>query len=86
MGLISFDYSRKDFTSARYKSNTSYGYSSQENAFIGNTLKAANTLRIGGEIRHKNMSYRGGYKLEQSPYINTATYGDLTGFFFWVRL
>jgi hypothetical protein len=47
-----------------------------------NTLKAANTLRIGGEIRHKNMSYRGGYKLEQSPYMNNATYGDLTGFSF----
>ena len=47
-----------------------------------NTLKAANTLRVGGEIRHKKMSYRGGYKLEQSPYINNTTYGDLTGFSF----
>jgi hypothetical protein len=26
------------------------------------------------------MSYRGGYKFEQSPYINTSTYGDMKGF------
>ena len=81
MGLISVDYSRKDYSKTRFRSRKRSEFS-QENAFIGNTLKAANTLRIGGEIRHKNMSYRGGYKLEQSPYINTATYGDLTGFSF----
>ena len=78
-GLISFDYSRKDFASARYKSNTSYGYS-QENNQITNSLKASNTLRIGAEIRHKKISYRGGYNIEESPYKNSSVYGDLKGF------
>ena len=81
MGLISFDYSRKDYSATKFRSN-SVGDFTQQNSNISNSLKAASTLRIGGEIRHKNMSYRGGYKLEQSPYINTATYGDLTGFSF----
>jgi len=47
---------------------------------MSNNLKAANTLRIGGELRHKKFSYRGGYKMEQSPYKDTAVYGDLKGF------
>ena len=81
MGLVSFDYSRKDYSATKFRSN-SVGDFTQQNSNISNSLKAASTLRIGGEIRHKNMSYRGGYKLEQSPYINTATYGDLTGFSF----
>ena len=80
-GLISIDYSRKDYSATKFRSNSG-GDFAQQNSNISNSLKAASTLRIGGEIRHKNMSYRGGYKLEQSPYINTATYGDLTGYSF----
>tara|TARA_B110000459_G_scaffold195615_1_gene236482 strand:+ start:432 stop:1943 length:1512 start_codon:yes stop_codon:yes gene_type:complete len=80
-GLISVDYSRKDYSKTRFGSREGSGFY-QENTFIGNTLKATNTLRIGGEVRHENMSYRGGYRLQQSPYINTAAYGDLTGFSF----
>ena len=80
-GLISVDYSIKDYSKTRFRAREGSVYS-QENTFMENTLKAANTLRVGGEIRHKKMSYRGGYKLEQSPYINNTTYGDLTGFSF----
>ena len=32
------------------------------------------------ELRHKKFSFRGGYRLEESPYKNTATVGDLNGF------
>jgi len=78
-GLISIDYSRKDFTSTRYKSNSNYGYS-QENNQINNSLKVANTLRVGAEIRHKKISYRGGYSIEESPYKNSSVYGDQKGF------
>ena len=45
-----------------------------------NTLKASNSYKIGGELRHKQFSFRGGYKLEESPYEDTSFYGDLTGF------
>jgi hypothetical protein len=78
-GLFSIDYSRKDFSNTQFKSNERSGYV-QQNSIIGNTLKVANTLRIGAEVRLKSMSYRGGYKFEQSPYINTSTYGDMKGF------
>jgi hypothetical protein len=79
-GLISIDYSRKDYSATKFRSNSSSDYFTQQNAAISNSLKVANTIRIGGEVRHKKFSYRGGYKLEQSPYKNTATYGDLKGF------
>ena len=80
IGLISIDYSRKDYGATKFKSSSSGDYFKQQNANISNTLKAANTLRIGGELRHKKFSYRGGYKLEQSPYKDTSAYGDLNGF------
>ena len=78
-GLISIDYSRKDYSSTKFRSNTGVDFSAQ-NSRINNSLKAANTFRIGGELRHKEFSYRGGYKMEQSPYKDTAAYGDLKGF------
>ena len=78
-GLISVDFSRKDYSATEFRSNSG-GDFSQQNSVISNTLKAANTVRIGGELRHKKFSYRGGYKMEQSPYKDTAAYGDLKGF------
>ena len=78
-GLISIDYSRKDYSATEFRSNSGRDFS-QQNSMISNTLKAANTVRIGGELRHKKFSYRGGYKMEQSPYKDTAAYGDLKGF------
>jgi len=78
-GLISIDYSRKDYSATEFRSNSGRDFS-QQNSMISNTLKAANTVRIGGELRHKKFSYRGGYKMEQSPYKDTAAYGNLRGF------
>jgi len=78
-GLISIDYSRKDYSATEFRSNSGRDFS-QQNSVISNTLKAANTVRIGGELRHKKFSYRGGYKMEQSPYKDTAAYGNLRGF------
>lgn len=78
-GLISIDYSRKDYGATKFRSNSGVDFT-QQNSVISNTLKAASTVRIGGELRHKKISYRGGYKMEQSPYKDTAAYGDLKGF------
>lgn len=78
-GLISIDYSRKDYSATKFRSNSGGSFSPQ-NSILSNSLKAASTLRIGGELRHKKFSYRGGYKMEQSPYKDTAAYGDLKGF------
>jgi long-subunit fatty acid transport protein len=51
-----------------------------ENNFIGNTLAGVSTLRVGGEYRINQVSLRGGYRFEQSPYANGQTIGDLNGF------
>ncbi len=78
-GLLSFDYSRKDYGNTKFKPKSDPYFASQNNV-ISNNLKAANTYRIGGEYRHKMLSFRGGYKIEESPYSNTDFYGDLKGF------
>jgi len=82
-GLISFDYSRKDYGSTKFTPESD-SYNSAQNTSISNNLKIANTYRIGGEIRHENFSFRGGYKLEESPYNDTSFYGDLTGYSFGI--
>lgn len=78
-GLISFDYSRKDYGNTKFTPESD-SYNSAQNNTISNNLKIANTYRIGGEIRHDNFSFRGGYKLEESPYNDTSFYGDLKGY------
>ena len=78
-GLISFDYSRKDYGSTKFKPESDSYFASQ-NTDISNNLKVANTYRIGGELRQDNFSFRGGYRLEQSPYNDTSFYGDLKGY------
>ena len=78
-GLISFDYSRKDYSKTKFKPETDSHFSSQ-NMIISNTLKAANAYKIGGEIRLEQLSLRGGYKFEESPYEDTTFYGDLKGY------
>lgn len=78
-GIISFDYSRKDYGKTKFKPETDSHFSAQ-NIIIGNNLKAANTYKVGGELRHKQLSFRGGYKFEESPYEDTSFYGDLKGY------
>jgi long-subunit fatty acid transport protein len=78
-GLLSFDYSRKDFSKTKFKP-TSDAHFTNLNATINTQFKAANTYRIGGELRHKQLRFRGGYKIEESPYEDDNIYGDLTGY------
>ena len=78
-GLISFDYSRKDYSKTKYKpANDSYFR--DLNSDINNILTIANTYKLGGEFRHNQLSFRGGYRLEQSPYKDSNFYGDLKGY------
>jgi len=78
-GLISFDYSMKDFGSTKFRP-TNDPYFSSQNSIIDNTLKNASSYKVGGEYRYKQYSFRGGYRFEQSPYEDDSLYGDLTGF------
>ncbi|MBT8252348.1 MAG: transporter [Flavobacteriaceae bacterium] len=78
-GLISFDYSRKDYSNTKLKPESDPAFVVQNN-LISNALKAANIYRIGGELRHNQFSFRAGYRLEESPYEDDSFYGDLTGY------
>ena len=78
-GLLSFDYSRKDYGSTKFRP-TSDSYFSAQNSIIGNTLKDAQSYRLGGEYRYQAYSFRAGYRFEESPYKDSSQYGDLTGF------
>ncbi len=78
-GLISFDYSIKNYSNIKFKP-TSDTYFAYQNDIISDNLKSTSTYRIGGEYKHKQFSFRGGYRMEESPYENESTIGDLTGY------
>ncbi len=79
LGLISLDYSYKDYTSTEFDSD--FGENFYEiNRAIENNLQGASTIRIGGELRNGNWSFRGGYSYEESPYKEEFILGEKTGF------
>ena len=82
-GLLSFDYSIKDYGSAKFKPTGDSFFAFQNNT-INNNLVAASTYRFGGEYRVKQFSFRGGYRFEESPYKNGLTVGDLKGYSFGI--
>lgn len=75
-GLISFDYSYKDFSSMEF---TSPGFEGQ-NQTISNLMTSASTYNVGGEYRIQNISYRAGYFIQESPYENESFLGETTGY------
>lgn len=82
-GLISFDYTRKDYSSTKFKPESDTFYQDL-NTSIGDIFTQASTYRLGGEYKHKQFSFRGGYRFEESPYADGVTIGDLTGYSFGV--
>lgn len=78
-GLISFDYSYRDMTELQFRPTNDPFFSGQ-NATIDNVLQAVNSYKIGGEIRANEWSFRGGYRFEESPFVDETTIGDLTGY------
>lgn len=78
-GLISFDYSYQDMSKAELRPTSDPSFAT-ENDSISNTLGAVNSFRVGGEYRIDQVSLRGGYRYDQSPYEDTDFVGDLNGF------
>ncbi|MDN3724482.1 transporter [Aequorivita sp. SDUM287046] len=82
-GLISIDYSYKDFSTIKFSElyNDSYNtIFNNLNYSINNTLKGVSTIKVGAEYRINQLSLRGGFHYEESPYKNNETVGDLSGF------
>jgi len=78
-GLLSFDYGYQDLSNTELRPINDISFQSVNNE-IANTLGAVSTFRLGGEYRIQQISLRGGYRFEQSPYTNGLTIGDLTAF------
>lgn len=78
-GLISFDYSRKDFSNAEFRP-VSDSFFNVQNDLISRNFQVANTFRLGGEYRLKQLSLRAGYRLENSPYADSTLMGDLNAY------
>jgi long-subunit fatty acid transport protein len=76
-GLISLDYAMKDYSNTTLKPRNSY---MAENNEISNLLDVTNEFRLGAEYKIRQVSLRGGYRFEQSPYKNGTTVSDLTGY------
>ncbi len=77
-GLISLDYSYKDYASTEFDSDQNIDFSPINNQ-IQDNLQGASTIRIGGEFRNGNWSFRGGYVYEESPYKNETILSERTG-------
>jgi long-subunit fatty acid transport protein len=74
-GLISIDYSLKDYRNIQFVPRDDSYFKSLNNQ-MRNTLKSTSEFRIGTEYRIKALSLRGGYRFEQSPFINATTIGN----------
>ncbi|WP_335966644.1 aromatic hydrocarbon degradation protein [Galbibacter sp. PAP.153] len=78
-GLLSVDYSYQDMSNAKIKPTTD-PYFAEENRAMEELFQGVSTVRVGGEYRIKNLSLRGGYRYEGSPYKDEFTMGELNGY------
>ncbi|KAB1069431.1 transporter [Tamlana haliotis] len=79
-GLISFDYSNQNFGNTEFKPTHDPDFADQ-NIYMSNALTHVSTYRIGAEFRVVNqLSLRGGYRYEDSPYIDDNVMSELQGF------
>ncbi|MFY8064930.1 MAG: OmpP1/FadL family transporter [Flavobacterium sp.] len=76
-GLLSADVSTKDYSNTKFKPQNDY---TGLNSFMSNALHDAIEVRLGGEYKYKEFSFRAGYRFDESPYKVDQTFGDLTGY------
>ncbi len=75
-GLISIDYIYKNYSNIEINNP---GFSA-ENKIFNTDLESTGQLRIGTEWRFDDISIRGGYHMEKSPYKNALGSDDTDGF------
>lgn len=78
-GLISIDYSLKNYSNTKFKPEYDSYYQVLNNA-LNQTLDKTNEVRIGAEYKIERVSLRAGYRFEESPYKNKMTIGDLNSY------
>ncbi|GAA4277628.1 outer membrane protein transport protein [Aquimarina mytili] len=78
-GLISLDYSYKDYSSIKLSSDQGNVFSNV-NREINDNLQGVSIIRLGTEWRNGQWSFRGGFNYEESPYENDLLFGDKIGY------
>ncbi|WP_339634590.1 outer membrane protein transport protein [Bizionia echini] len=78
-GLISFDYSLRDYGNTKFRPSSDPFFRSENNK-MSTLLTTASTYKLGGELKLNRLSIRGGYRFEESPYKNATFIGDLSGY------
>ena len=76
-GLISFDYTYKDFNNIRLKPS---GEFNDENLDFSNSLRGVSQFKVGAEWRVDNISLRGGYHFEESPFADAIDSDNISGY------
>ncbi len=79
-GLLSFDYSLKDYSNTSFRPKNDEVFRPINTSFSNNAREKTSEYRIGGEYKIKLFSLRAGYRFEQSPYKDSNTVGNLTGY------
>lgn len=77
-GLISIDYSLQNHSNSKFRTNTLEFL----NTGIEQNLTTAANLNVGGEYVYKQLRFRGGYFLQETPYEDESIRGDLYGLSF----
>jgi hypothetical protein len=75
--LLSADVSTKNYSSLKFRPENDFN---GINSFMSNAFQDALEVRLGGEYKYKEYSFRAGYRFEQSPYKVDQAFGDLTGY------
>jgi hypothetical protein len=76
-GLITADLSRKNYKGITVSPRSEF---SEVNQNFDNVLESAYVLNLGTEWRFDNLSLRGGYTYQTSPYINAIDTDNIQGY------
>lgn len=76
-GLISFDYAYKNYKNIQLRPSSEFV---DENQDFNDGLKATSQFKMGAEWRIDNVSLRGGYSFEESPYEGAIDTDNISGY------
>lgn len=76
-GLISFDYIYQGYKKTKLKPSSNFN---DENADLNAGLRNTNSFKIGTEWKYNIFSFRGGYRIIQSPFVDSSTEYDINGY------
>jgi len=78
-GLVSIDYIYQDYKNTILKPTSAF---LDENQELSNGLRNTSSFKIGTEWRYKLLSFRGGYRVIQTPYKDSGSTYDINGYSF----